>query len=223
MEKTRLFRTIKKTKKCLDNLDVVNPNPEEELIRWCIIDIIHDLDWKGINILEQFITRDGKIPDIVLLNNNYIKAIVEVKRADKDLEEHKEQLYKYLIQTEAKLGILTNGHQWWFFLPRYKNQWRLKKFCEIEMVDSTSDQLHKCFLKFLSRKNLVSPQYSRIARKCIGKYCMDKSISGISDEELKRKIDELRNFRKLNDKKKVLRGNLRYEASLRGLPVEYCL
>lgn len=98
--------------------------------------IIRELDWKGINLTEQFRIKDIGIPDIGLKNNNYLKAIVEAKKSNQDLEIHKEQLYQYVTAAGTKLGVLTNGYQWWFYLPWYKDQWRFKKFLEIDIINS---------------------------------------------------------------------------------------
>lgn len=223
MDNIRLFRRLKKIQRNIKNKNPNQDMEEKELVEKLILGIIHDLDWKGVNIYEQYTIRNGGIPDIILLNNNYTKAIVEAKRADQNLEEHKEQLYNYVMNTGSKLGVLTNGHNWWFFLPRYRDKWRFKKFNEIDIEKLPPEVLHERFMTFLSREKVISSQYSRIARKCIGEFYLDDSIAGISDNELMKRIDELGPFKKLSFEDKVLCNELKYESFMRGLLPKYCL
>ena len=149
---TRQFKNIKNLKKTGELYEF----NEAELTEEFILPIILSLGWdKKLHILE-FVHCAVGIMDMVLNNNHRYKVILEAKRADQELENHKEQLYKYMaINKNVKLGILTNGHEWEFYLPRYYNYWRMKKFLEIDIGNSSLKQSKLNFIEYLYIDNIL--------------------------------------------------------------------
>lgn len=86
---------------------------------------------------------------------------------------------------------------------RYRNLWRFKKFLEIDIINSSSELLHEQFMTFLFRERIISRNYPQIARKSIGEFCKDNSLPGLSDNQLKHKIEKLCPFEKLSFEDKV--------------------
>ena len=132
--------------------------------------------------------------DILLKNKrSQPRGIIEAKKGNQNLETHKEQLYNYVSDIEVKLGVLTNGIEWWFFLPKYRNEWRFKKFCVLDIYNSSPEEVCKKFIKFLNINKVYSPDYAIRSRKCVGKLCEDVSLMGISNEELFTRYNCLKN------------------------------
>ena len=155
---------------------------------------------KGNYILKEFqIPEKNSIirPDYVLMNNKYPKVIVEAKTGIDTLEEgeipYKDQLHWYFSQLiNVKYGVLTNGYQWWFCLPRNGYNWRIKKFCCFNFVKDSIDDIYNRFMDFLYYEEVINRGKSaRNAKSCVGKYYRDTTITGIADEKL---LDELKNM-----------------------------
>lgn len=64
----------------------------------------------------DFGTKKGEKVDFVVMKDKQPYILVEAKHCDKSLNERfASQLSRYFNQTDAKLGILTNGIQYWFY------------------------------------------------------------------------------------------------------------
>lgn len=222
MENEELIDLLEQTQQKIKRVDFKDM-PESWVIEEIILPIIKVLGWNGdSNIIQQQKCDNGYI-DILLMDNNKPKAIVEGKKGDQSLEDHKEQLSDYLECTNAKVGILTKGSIWEFYLPRFNNMWRMKKFCVLNIEDDLKT-LHDWFMDYLYIDNIISPNYSRIARKKIKTYDIDNSLMGISDIELMEMIDKIRpKFPTLKPEDKNRFYDLKREAYKRKLPEEYCL
>ena len=195
---------------------------EEEIINEIILDILLCLDWEG-SIEREFRCNNGKI-DVLMHNNNRPKVVLEAKNANKDVDEivFKNQLWKYFDSVNVKLGILTNGYKWCFYLPRYRDKWRLKKFCELDIQNAPINHLYQNFVKILYKDNINSPRWSIMARNMAKKQDIDNSTMGITDRELINKIGKYRKrFSKLKPIEKNYLTELELEAMYRNLPKEY--
>lgn len=192
MNNSNLTTQFKKTKTLIKNGKIYAMD-EAELTEKVILPIIMCLDWdKNSNIIEQKYCSAGFM-DVVLVYNDRYKVILESKRADIDLEAHKNQLYKYLaVKKNAKLGVLTNGHKWEFYLARYYYNWRMKKFFEIDIGNSSLKELKHNFMELLYINSILKPGWSQKARKNVNKTIQDNSIIGISDSDVIEKINKLR-------------------------------
>lgn len=56
-----------------------------------------------------------KRADIILLHNGSAKIVIEVKRPGTNLAQHIKQLAGYFNNSNASIGILTDGIKYWFF------------------------------------------------------------------------------------------------------------
>jgi len=61
-------------------------------------------------------TKKGEKVDYALKQNDQIIMLIECKTANADLRDaHYGQLFRYFSVTEARVGVLTNGIEYWFF------------------------------------------------------------------------------------------------------------
>lgn len=64
----------------------------------------------------DFGIKKGEKVDFAIMKDKHPYILVEAKHCDKELnEKFASQLSRYFNQTDAKLGILTNGIQYWFY------------------------------------------------------------------------------------------------------------
>ncbi len=123
-----------------------------------ILPILSCLGWDTSNIDEVHPEYSifGKKVDYALINNNYNKEFIEVKKVGEDLEKHQEQLLNYSFQKGVKLAILTNGITWWFYLPLLEGSWEQRKFYTVEVYDQSGEEITQKFIDFLSKENVSS-------------------------------------------------------------------
>lgn len=206
---TPLYNHITKIKKTIEDEEFIMSLKEEDMIKHAIYPIISNLGWDGSDILSEHRIVNGRI-DFLLTNNNIPKVVIEAKKLDQDLEEHKEQLCYYLDSTGAKFGVLSNGKDWWFYLPRFNDQWRLKKVYSIDINKGRISKLYDQFNELLSKESAISPNWGPIARKNISEI-NDQSLMGMSDNKLLSSIERIKKIENQTHKDKQKLIDLEYE------------
>lgn len=144
---------------------------EHELTELIILPILHCLGWDAFmdyldldcpesDIPEGNVDRGysirGGIVDYVLMNGWDPIVFVECKRGDRKLNKSEKQILRYLSIVSVKMGILTNGSEWRFFLNEYVyNQYKGK--CDtINLLEDNIDECTDKFFKYVSRENVYS-------------------------------------------------------------------
>ncbi len=104
----------------LDNVD--NIETEEATKMSLIMPFIQQLGYNVFDINEvipeytaDIGKRKGEKVDYAIKINNKIAIIIEAKDVNEQLHNHSKQLSRYFVNTEAKIGILTNGLEYWFY------------------------------------------------------------------------------------------------------------
>lgn len=82
------------------------------------------------------------------------KVFIETKAGNEDLEKHQEQLLKYAFSEGVPLAILTNGSDWWFYLPLKKGNWEERKFYSIKIKEQDAEDIKNRFRDFLSKEKI---------------------------------------------------------------------
>ena len=85
-------------------------------------------------------------------------VFIEVKRPSENLEPHQQQLLEYCFQEGVKLGVLTNGRTWWFYLPLQAGNWEQRRFLTIDLERQKPETVERRFLEFLSQERVDSGQ-----------------------------------------------------------------
>lgn len=105
------------------NLDNVNNIETEEATKMSLImPFIQQLGYNVFDINEvipeytaDIGKRKGEKVDYAIKINGKIAIIIEAKDVNEQLQNHSKQLSRYFVNTEAKIGILTNGLEYWFY------------------------------------------------------------------------------------------------------------
>ena len=103
-----------------------------------VIRLLEALCWNqyGDEVIPEYSVGDGSV-DYSLRINGENKVFVEVKRPSVNLEGHRRQLLNYSFEHSVHLAVLTNGLNWWFYLPlRTEVHWEDRKFCNIRLGDT---------------------------------------------------------------------------------------
>ena len=82
-------------------------------------------------------TKKGEKVDYALKQNDHIIMLFECKTAQSNLSEaHYGQLFRYFSVTEARVGVLTNGIEYWFFSDvDEKNKLDNRPFYRFSLMD----------------------------------------------------------------------------------------
>ena len=128
------------------------------------------LKWDTTNTVSEVVhaAHGESAVDYRLRLNGSDEVFIEVKNGSEDLREHTAQLMGYCeTSTEVKLSVLTNGREWWFYLPSKKDAWKDPwKFCTINIEADEADRADDVqteFLRFLSRDRVASDEAIKTA------------------------------------------------------------
>ena len=81
-------------------------------------------------------------------------VFMEVKKIGEKLEKHSEQLLQYSFKKGVELSILTNGLDWWFYLPLKKSSWSDRRFLVIDIKSEEVNKSVETFKNILSKENI---------------------------------------------------------------------
>jgi len=116
------------------------------------------LGWNpfDINQVRPEYTVESKRVDFSLRINGMNKAFIEVKRPNEALEPHQEQLLNYSFKEGVKIGILTNGITWWFYLPLNEGSWEQRRFFTADLMEQQPETIAERFIALLSKDNIAA-------------------------------------------------------------------
>lgn len=132
---------------------------ETQAKRSIIEPICDSLDWDTSDPDEvrlEYSTSSGGRIDYALLNNKKPIILLEAKKPGESLDNHGEQVLRYAFDIGAPLAVLTNGIEWWLYLPREDGHWEERKFYTIDILAQEIDSICDRLIEFLSKDNVIS-------------------------------------------------------------------
>jgi len=93
--------------------------------------------------------------DRALKIKSKVKVLLEGKQVSVNLYGESNQLAEYFGIHSAEHAVLTNGIQWWFYLPLKTGEWDKKRFYVADVLDSEIDGLAGNMITFLSKEAIV--------------------------------------------------------------------
>lgn len=141
---------------------------ETETRQYIILRILKELGWNTYSRTEvqpEYSMSEGFV-DYCIHYDRTSKLFVEVKQTGINLQNHQAQLLKYSISEGGKLALLTNGIEWWFYLPLKANaSFDRKRFTIIDIKKLSSKNSAEEFHKYLSKESVVSGSAVELAEK----------------------------------------------------------
>jgi hypothetical protein len=135
----------------------VSDFPDEAATKQAIIlRLLSVLGWDAFNIDEvkpEYTVAEGRV-DYSLRIGGKDRVFIEAKKAGEELEGHEEQLLAYSFKAGVKIAVLTNGFEWWFYLPLSEGSWEQRKFYTIDVLQQESSDVVSKFTDFLSKDNV---------------------------------------------------------------------
>ena len=138
------------------NIPDIHTLNEEQVKLKVILRILSLLDWDiHHEIVPEYSVGTGRV-DYALQINGENKVFIEAKRPKENLENHHEQLLDYSFRKGVELAILTNGIEWWFYLPLKTGEWNNRKFYTINIFEQEIENIFDKFGPLFSRQNVAS-------------------------------------------------------------------
>ena len=148
------------------------PDNERAVEHKVIIPLLIALGWdvRGAEVRYQYEiggtrSREQGVVDIALFGARGALCLIEAKNTDETLDKHVNQLLEYAFYEGVVLCVLTNGREWWLYLPREVGKPVTRKFSELNLETDTLDVLAEQMLLFLNKKNLESGKAEKAGKE----------------------------------------------------------
>ncbi len=141
---------------------------EHQVCQYVILPVLEALGWDtwSEEVVPQYKSARG-IVDYALFIDGRPKVFIEAKNLGEFLSAHEEQLLRYAYTEGIELAVLTNGKEWWFYLPTERNiKWDDRKFVSLNILDNTS-YAEEQFRKYISKDSVSSGYALKQARSTL--------------------------------------------------------
>jgi hypothetical protein len=141
---------------------------EADIKQAIVLPLLEILGWNTKDTEEVMPECDvgGLSVDYSLRISGTNKVFIEAKRPGARLKNHEEQLLDYAFREGVPLAILTNGIEWWFYLPMEKVQLEERKFWMVDIIEEQNlDGVASRFIDYLSKENVASGKAERLAEE----------------------------------------------------------
>lgn len=155
MDRDELKTRIKKIRGFNDILSFGETQAKRSIIE----PICDSLDWDTSDpdkVRLEYSTSSGGRIDYAFLNNKKPIILLEAKKPAESLDNHGEQVLRYAFDIGAPLAVLTNGIEWWLYLPREDGHWEERKFYTIDILAQEIDSVCDRLIEFLGKDNVIS-------------------------------------------------------------------
>lgn len=149
------------------------PNEETAKIQ-ILLPILHELSWNpyGQEVLWEHPVggkKGGGKADIALKADGHIRAIIEAKAPGANLDHHVEQVLGYAFFEGVDICALSDGLQWWLYLPREPYGHDQRRFAELRLGNQGDpiEQVCSDLTTFLGRESLLSGQAVTRAKRVL--------------------------------------------------------
>jgi len=136
---------------------------ETDTIQEIVLPLLARLGWNRDNkdeVKQQYRVDESRGSstkvDFALRIKSANKVFIEVKRVKEQLQNHEDQLRDYVAVETVPFAILTNGKDWWFYLPSKEGRWKEKKFYMLDIINEPPDEVTSKFIDFLSKENIAT-------------------------------------------------------------------
>ncbi len=110
--------------------------------------------------------------DIVLAKTGHghrLLCLIEAKSPKEDLSKHVDQLMGYAFHEGVDICVLTNGLEWWLYLPREPGPAASRRFAELRLSSSSHRQVADDLEAYMGKANLNSGEAERRAKEALSK------------------------------------------------------
>jgi hypothetical protein len=131
-----------------------------------VLRLLSFLGWDIFNVEEVYpdYAVGTATVSYALQTKNSNKIFIEVKKAQKKLDDHQKDLVNIGTRDGANLVILTNGITWWFYLIAATGSWQQKLFYKIDIVKQKPDAFVGQLINLLDKEKVANGQSLKAAK-----------------------------------------------------------
>ena len=150
----------------------VPPNEESTKLH-AVLPTLADLGWNTADPAsvgyeyEVGAKHKKRWVDIALFGKRHVVAFVEVKAPGQKLDDHLDQVLEYAFRVGVDICALTDGLQWWFYLPREKGPPEDRRFEMLDIKSDPTERVAACFESYLLREELLGHRSEERAKEAL--------------------------------------------------------
>lgn len=110
--------------------------------------------------------------DIALVKTGHghrLICLIEAKSPQEDLSRHVDQVMGYAFHEGVDICVLTNGLEWWLYLPREPGPAASRRFADLRLSSASHQQIADDLEAYLGKTNLNSGEAERRAKEALSK------------------------------------------------------
>lgn len=159
--------------KRLERIQSAPVPPNEESVKFQIIaPILKNLGWDpsdGSEVLLEHPVggKKGGRVDIALRGADHLAALIEAKGSRVDLRPHVPQVLGYAFHEGVDICVLTNGLEWWLFLPREKGKPTKRRFAVLDLTNGSVEGLAEDLRAYLHKDRLICGEAESKAKQVL--------------------------------------------------------
>lgn len=131
--------------------------------------------------------------DIVLAKTGHghrLLCLIEAKSPKEDLSKHVDQLMGYAFHEGVDICVLTNGLEWWLYLPREPGPAASRRFAELRLSSSSHQQVADDLEAYMGKANLYGGEAERRAKEALSKLREAERLKTEMPKVWRRMLDE---------------------------------
>ena len=105
--------------------------------------------------------------DIALIGKRHAIAFIEVKAPGQKLDDHLDQVLEYAFRVGVDICALTDGLEWWFYLPREKGPPKSRRFAVLDIKSDSTERVAASFESYLLREELLGHRSEKRAKEAL--------------------------------------------------------
>ena len=134
---------------------------------------VHDIN----EVDPEFKDSGGGWADYCLRGRGRDLVLIEAKRASADLSQHEDQLQRYAFGLSVDLAVLTNGLEWWLYLPtKGGRSFGRRRFARVDFRTQNPGDAAADLDRFLNRDACLSGTALRQAEAEFERRERDESV-----------------------------------------------
>jgi hypothetical protein len=131
---------------------------ELDTFEYIITPILNKLGWDTSTpeeVQREFTVGKNRV-DRALKVKSKVKVLLEGKQVSVNLYGETHQLAKYFGIHSVEHAVLTNGANWWFYLPLKTGEWDKKRFYVADLLVDDISTISDNLIAYLSKDNIVN-------------------------------------------------------------------
>ena len=180
----KLAEAVQQARQRLEQGRVPNERALEHTV---ILPILEALGWDSRSIDElwpEYSVGSGRV-DWALCDKGEPRLLLEEKAPDQNLSAHEQQLLQYAFEQGIGLALLTNGKDWWFYLPLEEGEWAARRFATMDLAQQDISEISESFSRFLNKQAVCSGKARDEAKEMYDRKKERQRIQGLLPEVIR--------------------------------------